>query len=117
MGNKICCLRLLLEFGQEPLWWYDGDGGVIDVGLIPEWEDDKELKELLYQLSDEYDALFVNTEKEFSYVGFKDNTHKLSFITLADLFATRIYQKNAGKYKITNDLNIDDWHSSIGNDS
>ena len=116
MENKICYLRLLLEFGQEPLWWYDDDGGVIDVGLIPEWEDDKELNELLYKLSDEYDALFVNTEKEFSYVGFKDNAHKLSFITLADSFVTRIYQKNAGKYKIVNDLDLDDWHSSIGND-
>lgn len=116
MENKICYLRLLLEFGQEPLWWYDNEGGVIDVGLIPEWEDDKELHDMLYQLSDEFDALFVNNEKEFSYIGFKDVAHKHSFITLADLFATKVFQKNSGKYKIINDLVLDDWHSSIGND-
>jgi hypothetical protein len=116
MENKICYLRLLLEFGQEPLWWYDNEGGVIDVGLIPEWEDDKELHDILYQLSDEYDALFVNNEKEFSYIGFKDVANKLSFIELADLFATKVFQKNSGKYKIINDLVLDDWHSSIGDD-
>jgi hypothetical protein len=115
MENKICYLRLLLEFGQEPLWWYDNDSGVIDVGLIPEWEEDKNLCDLLYQLSDKYDALFVNNEKEFSYIGFKDNKHKQSFIALADLFAAKVYQKNDGKYKIINDLKIEDWHSSIGN--
>ena len=116
MENEICYLRLLLEFGQEPLWWYDNEGGVIDVGLIPEWEDDKELHDILYQLSDEYDALFVNNEKEFSYIGFKDVAHKQSFIALADLFATKVFQKNSGKYKIINDLDLDDWHSSIGSD-
>lgn len=116
MENEICYLRLLLEFGQEPLWWYDNEGGVIDVGLIPEWEDDKELHDILYQLSDEYDALFVNNEKEFSYIGFKDVAHKQSFIALADLFATKVFQKNSGKYKIINDLVLDDWHSSIGDD-
>ena len=116
MEKKICYLRLLLEFGQEPLWWYDSKGGVIDVGLIPEWEDDKELCDIVDQLSDEYDALFVSNEKEFSYIGFKDDEHKLSFCALADLFAEKVFQKNSGKYKIINDLNLDDWHSSIGND-
>lgn len=111
--KEICYLRLLLEFGQEPLWWYDSEGVVIDVGLIPEWEDDKELCDILYRLSDEYDALFVNNEKEFSYVGFKDNKHKLSFIALADLFAKKVLQKNSNKYKIVNDLKIEDWHSSV----
>lgn len=116
MENKICYLRLLLEFGQEPLWWYDNDGGVIDVGLLPEWENDKELYDLLYKLSDEYDALFINNEKEFSYIGFKDNEHRLSFYALVDLFAEKVFIKNSGKYKIVNDLKLDDWHSSIGND-
>lgn len=114
MDNRICYLRLLLEYGQEPLWWYDYDGGVIDVGLLPEWENDKELYNLTYQLSNEYDALFIDNEKEFSYVGFKDEKHKLSFCALADLFATKVYQKNSGQYKIINDLNLDDWRSSIG---
>lgn len=116
MENKICYLRLLLEFSQEPLWWYDNDGGVIDVGLPPEWEDDKELHDLMYQLSDEYDSLFINSEKEFSYIGFRDNEHKRSFYALADLFATKVFEKNSGKHKIINDLNLDNWHSSIGND-
>jgi len=116
MENKICYLRLLFEFGQEPLWWYDNDNDVIDVGLIPEWEDDKELCDILYQLSDEYDALFINTEKEFLYIGFRDDKHKLSFYALADLFARKVFEKNSGKYKIINDLNLEDWHSSVGKD-
>lgn len=113
MKNEICYLRLLLEFGQEPLWWYDNDGDVIDVGLIPEWEEDKELNDLMYQLSDEYDALFINTEKEFSYIGFKDDDHQHYFYELADLFAKKLFQKNSNKYKIVNDLKLEDWHSSI----
>jgi hypothetical protein len=113
MENKISYLRLLLEFGQEPLWWYDSDSDVIDVGLIPEWEEDIELNDIMYQLSDAYDALFINTKHEFAYVGFKTDEQKLSFLKLADLFATKVYEKNAGKYKIVNDLKLSDWHSSI----
>jgi hypothetical protein len=114
--NKICYLRLLLEYGQEPLWWYDDKSGVIDVGLIPEWEDDAELEKILYQLSDEFDALFINNKHEFSYVGFKNDEHRQSFFKLADAFATQIFAKNAGKYKIINDLKLEDWHSIVGND-
>ena len=93
MENKISYLRLLLEFGQEPLWWYDSDSDVIDVGLIPEWEEDIELNDIMYQLSDAYDALFINTKHEFAYVGFKTDEQKLSFLKLADLFATKVYEK------------------------
>lgn len=117
MENKICFLRLLLEYGQEPLWWYDDNGGVIDVGLIPEWEGDKGLADLMYQLSDEYDALFVNNSQEFSYIGFKDEQHQHSFFALADLFATKVFEKNSGEYKLINNLKLGDWHSSVGNDS
>lgn len=115
MDNKICYLRLLLEYGQEPLWWYDDEGGIIDVGLIPEWEDDKELHDILYQLSDEFDALFISTAHEFSYAGFKNDEHKRDFFALADQFAAKVYEKNSGKYKIVNDLSLDDWHSSVDN--
>lgn len=115
MENKICYLRLLLEYGQEPLWWYD-DEAVIDVGLIPEWEDDKELYDLMYQLSDEFDALFINNKQEFSYVGFKNEEHQNSFYALADLFATKVFEKNSGKYKLINDFKLGDWHSTVGNE-
>lgn len=115
MENRIGYLRLLLEFGQEPLWWYDNDD-VIDVGLLPEWENDEELHNLMYQLSDEYDALFINSDREFSYVGFKDSKHKCSFYALADLFAAKVFKKNSGQYKIINDLKLEGWHSSIGNE-
>jgi hypothetical protein len=116
MENKISYLRFLLEYGQEPLWWYDDESGVIDVGLIPEWEDDAELEKILYLLSDEFDALFINNKHEFSYVGFKNDEHRQSFFKLADAFATQIFAKNAGKYKIINDLKLEDWHSIVGND-
>lgn len=114
MENKICYLKLLFEFGQEPLWWYDSNGWVIDVGVLPEWENDKELYDLLYKLSAEYDALFLNTENKFTYIGFRNNEHKRSFCALADSFAEKVFIKNSGKYKIINDLKLDDWHSAVG---
>lgn len=117
MKSDICYLRLLLEYGQEPLWWYDNEGCVIDVGLLPEWEEDDELNDIMYRLSDEYDALFVTNEREFSYKGFIDENHRLSLIALADLFAVKVFQKNSGKYKIINDLDLDGWHSSINGDN
>jgi hypothetical protein len=67
----------------------------------------------MYQLSNTCDALFINTKHEFTYVGLKTDEQKLSFLNLADLFATKVYDKNAGKYKIANDLKLSDWHSSI----
>lgn len=102
--NKIYKIRLYLEYGQEPVWLYDREGAVIDVGLPPEWTDDKNLYQAMMELSDVYDALFVNDDMTFEYVGFETEAQKEKIEKLADDFVKMIIAKNDNRYTIQNDL-------------
>lgn len=98
-------LRLLIEYGAYPLWIYDEeDGGVIDTVLPEEWEDDTELSDMLDTIQDQYEALFINNEKEFSFVGFKSREDYIAFVALVEKAIQRIYEKNNGKYLIRNSI-------------
>ena len=106
--NNIAWLRLHLEYGQEPLGIYDSEGNVIDVGLPPQWEDDERLKHTLLELSDAYDELFINNEREFSYIGFHSEEQRAKLQRLIDQFIKAVYEKNHGEYRIRNDLYVPD---------
>lgn len=100
MSNSICKLQLALEYGQEPLWMYDDEGFVIDVGIPPEWGENKELSDALLELSDRYDELFINDPREFRYVGFKDETDRKAFKELVERVVTLVTTINNNKYPL-----------------
>lgn len=61
------------------------------------------------KLCKEYDSLFINNLKEFSYVGFKNEQHKTEFINLANEFVKYVEEKNSGQYEIVDDYNLDNY--------
>ncbi len=98
-------LRLLIEYGAYPLWIYDEkDGGVIDTVLPDEWADDVELSDMLDSIQEQYEALFINNEKEFSFVGFKNRESEAAFVKLVSEAVKRVIEKNNGKYVLRNDI-------------
>lgn len=97
-------LRLLIEYGAYPLWIYAEDGGVIDTALLKEWEDDTELENMLDRIQSEYDALFINNEREFSYKGFKSRDAQNDFVDLVKRAVQRVTERNNGKYILYNDI-------------
>ena len=97
-------IRLLLEYGTYPVWLYADDGGVIDTRLPDELSNDTELEARFDDLQRRYHALFINNEKEFSYVGFKLSDEKKAFY--ADMLDAirELKEKLGGRYEIVDDI-------------
>ncbi len=97
-------LRLMLEYNTYCIWLYDENDEIIGNDNPPEWDNDDELTAAFMAVSDLYDSFFIDTPKEFSYVGCpnEETRHKLcSLITRA---VELLIHKNAGKYVIQNDI-------------
>ena len=97
-------IRLLLEYGTYPVWLYADDGGVIDTRLPDELSNDTELDARFSDLQRRYHALFINNEKEFSYVGFQISDEKKAFY--ADMLDAirELKEKLGGRYEIVDDI-------------
>lgn len=97
-------IRLLLEYGCYPVWLYDEEGGVIDTRLPDELRNDTELDAKLTELQERYEALFVNNEIEFSYIGFKSSDEETAFNTDMLNAIRELKEKLGGKYEIVDDI-------------
>ena len=93
-------LKYSLEYRCYPIWNYDQDGVLIDNDLPDELRSDDELDSLLIQLQELFDALFIDTPKEFSTHGFSTETERQNFLAL--LFASKnlLCQRYGEKYHI-----------------
>ena len=76
----IIKIAVMLDYGCYPVWLYDENGFVEDTLLPEELRGDMELDAKFDDLQSRYDALFVDNEHEFSYVGFKSELEKNLFI-------------------------------------
>ena len=97
-------IRLLLDYPCYPVWLYDETGGVIGTGLPDELRDDTELDAKFRDLQKRYNALFINNEKEFSYIGFQSDDEEQAFH--ADMLDAirELKEKLNGKYEIVDDI-------------
>ena len=100
-------IRVLLEYNTYCLWLYDENDEIIDNDNPPEWNDDSELTDAFMAVNDLYDSFFIDTDKEFKYVGCPDTETAKKLQTLFDQAMNLLYQKNAGKYIIQNDVTLD----------
>ena len=110
-SKKIKKIRLFFDYCSYNIFFYNAQGLIIswDGSLIPpEWQKDEKFMSLNQKLCKEYDSLFTNNPKEFSYAGFKNEQHKTEFINLANEFVKCVEEKNNGKYEIINDYDFND---------
>lgn len=103
----IKTIRLMLEYNTYPIWLYDQDGEIIDNDNPPEWDDDSYLTDAFMAICDLYDTFFINTEKEFAFVGCPDAETGEQLRALASKAIRYLEKKNAGKYVIQNELDSD----------
>lgn len=103
----IVKLRLLLEYHCYPVWLYDEDGDVVDTLLPEELRTDLALDKKFDDIQDRYDALFIDTPKEFAYVGFKNEEDKSKFIVDLQETIDELICKCNGRYLIQNDIKFD----------
>lgn len=104
MIKKIC---IKLEYNTYCLWLYNENDEVVDNDNPPEWDDDEKLTAAFMAVSDLYDSFFIDTDKEFKYIG---PSNEEDIVKLQDLFKTAMLileEKNNGKYTIQNDVSFD----------
>ena len=100
----IKTLRLMLEYKCYPVWLYDENDNIIDTLLPEELRNDAKLDLKFDDLQARYDALFIDNEHEFSFVGFKTIEEKNSFINDWNSAIQELTEKTEGKYTIINDI-------------
>lgn len=93
-------LKFMLDYQCYPLWIYDEDGKFIDNDLTDEIESDFELYNLLTTIKNQYDALFLNDNTEFTYAGFRNETEKKKFISTLKQAYKMLLERLGDKYDI-----------------
>lgn len=99
-------IRILLEYNTYCLWLYDENDEIIDNDNPPEWDDDQELTDAFMAVNDLYDTFFVDTDKEFSYIGCPDTETAKKLKALFCHAVDILNKKNNGKYIIQNDVDL-----------
>ena len=68
------------EYHCWTLWLYDEHGIFVDNVIPEEFHQNKELMAALTGLQEQFDALYLDTPKEFTYLGFADEAAKKRFV-------------------------------------
>jgi len=97
-------LRLLLDYGCYPVWLYDEDDDLVDTLLPEELRNDRELDAKFDDLQARYEALFINDEHVFDYVGFASEEEKTAFFSDWEKAVKELTEKAKGKYEIVDDI-------------
>ncbi len=100
-------IRLMLEYNTYCIWLYDENGEIIDNDNPPEWDDDKNLTNAFMAVSDLYDTFYIDSEKEFRYIGCPNEETRKKLKDLIAKAVDLLVAKNDGKYQIQNDINYD----------
>ena len=104
--STLSKLRVLLEYHSYPVWLYDEEGDVIDTLLPEELRGDHELDQKFDDLQERYDALFIDTAHEFSFIGFGTDAEEKGFLRNMDAAVSELASKVNGRYPIINDTHL-----------
>lgn len=99
----ITKIRVMLDYRCYPVWLYDENDNIIDT-LLPEELRNTTLDAKFDDLQARYDALFVNTQKEFSFKGFDTVEEKEKFLVDWDNAYNELVAATNGRYLITNEI-------------
>ena len=97
-------IRIMPDYRCYPVWLYDEKGGIVDTLLPEELRNDVELDAKFDDLQARYDALFIDNDREFSFVGFGSEAEKLGFLADWNTAVNELKEKTSGRYLIFNDI-------------
>ena len=101
-------IRFFLQYRANPVWVVEEDGGSCD-GLPDDLKGDKELEELLDEISQEYDSLFEDTSMVFEFHGFPDKVSRQKFADKVYRAIDLLTTKTDGLYEFEVILSEDDF--------
>ena len=97
-------IRLILDYGCYPVWLYDENGSIVDTLLPEELRSDRELDSKFDDLQARYDALFIDNQHEFSFVGFNNADERDAFFRDWRDDYDELVEKTNGRYTIIDEI-------------
>ena len=93
-------LKLSLEYQCYPIWSYDEDGSLIDNDLPEELRNDEELDNLLLDIQETFDGLYIDTPSEFTSNDFSSDDEKKLFQSKIDKALNLLIDRYGSEYEI-----------------
>ena len=99
-------IRLMLDYQCYPIWIYDEEGNFLDNDLVNEIQENENLLNMLEKLQNKFDALYLNNEVEFKYIGFESEDDKKKFIDMVQETYKSLCSVLVKKYIVQNKIDI-----------
>ena len=99
-------IRILLEYRCYPIWVYNEKGEIVLNDVPNELKNEIDIQNLLTDIQDKYDSLFIDNKVEFRYKGFDNEVEKKKFISKISKVVQLIESKVGNTYKIENSIHF-----------
>ena len=96
----------MLDYECYPIWIYDENGKFVDNDLIDEIGKDDMLVSIIEELQSEFEALYLNNQEEFKYIGFSSENDKQKFAEKVERVYYSLCNLLDEKYIVKNMVNI-----------
>lgn len=100
-------LKIKLDYKCFPIWIYDENNDLITNDLPNILINDLEIEPLCVKLQKDFDALFLDSNIEFKYVGFENEVNKAQFISSIDNIESILHKKVGSDYEIINEISME----------
>jgi len=99
-------IRVFLDYKCYPLWVYNEKGELISNDIVEELLNETEIKDLLKDIQNTYNSLFIDNEVLFEYKGFNNKEERRTFLDKVEHLMQMIRSKVGDSYIIENEVNI-----------
>ena len=101
-------IKIKLEYGCFPLWLYDEEGLFVDNRLPHKSIQNRNaVKVAFVKVQEIYEELFVNSDTEFSYIGFDSEEQKAEFTDAFNNAVNFLNRTVGDKYNIVNTVDFE----------
>lgn len=103
---RIINLRLMLVWGCWPVWMYDPIDGFIDQDLPHDLPSYSDLVAAFTDIQTKYNALYLNTPREFSWIGFRSQEEEDQFKENWYATVARLKEAAGEKYIVIDEVDF-----------
>lgn len=93
-------IKIMFDYGTNPIWVYDAFGEFQNNGLPEEFLKNQEIVSLVVDLEIAYTKLFIDNEESFGFIGFSDNKQKKDFELKVKKLKKKLEKEGKNKYCI-----------------
>ena len=100
-------LKMKLDYKCFPIWIYDENNYLIANDLPNKLINDLEIDTLCVKLQEDFDALYLDNNIEFKYIGFENEANKAQFASSINNIESILHKKVGSDYEIINEISME----------